>query len=105
MPSQTVSTLPNEAFFVNILNRAKSTPWPILNDTTLGINVTYTQLFTDVLGTRDALRECIPVSLFNEQGLLLESRPYIGLHTAPNYELYVATLAILSIGGAVVRLG
>lgn len=99
----TSNTIPNEAF-VNILTRAKSTPWPIINDTTLGINVGYAQLFTDVLSTRDALRESIPDSLFDEQGLLPESSPYIGLHTSPNYEFYVATLAILTIGGAIVPL-
>ncbi|OJJ85466.1 uncharacterized protein ASPGLDRAFT_168610 [Aspergillus glaucus CBS 516.65] len=98
----TSNTIPNEAFFVNILNRAKSTPWPIINDTTLGINVGYTQLLTDVLSTRDALRESIPDSLFDEQGLLLESRSYIGLHTTPNYEFYVAALAILALGGAII---
>lgn len=104
METPNLQGLPNEDFFRNVLNRAKCTPQPILNDTTLGINVGYSQLFTDVLRTREALWERIPSSLLDSQGILLESRPFIGLHTSPNYEFYVATLAILAIGGAIVPL-
>lgn len=101
---QQSSTLPNEPFFTRILARARSISDPVLRDNALNIHVGFTQLFTDVIHTCDELRKRINQSLFDGDGMLLEANAYVGLWTAANYEFYVAALAILAIGGAIVPL-
>src|SRR4051812_7766031 len=99
---------PNEPLWTGLLERAKTISDAILNDTTLGAEVTLTQLLHDVTHVRRALWEKLPRTIFEStpdggRGLIKSSAPYIALSTRPNYEFYVAALAILSVGGAIVR--
>ncbi|KAK4096247.1 acetyl-CoA synthetase-like protein [Parathielavia hyrcaniae] len=99
---------PNEPLWIGLLERARTIPEAILNDTTLGVKISLAQLLHDVAHVRRKLREMLPSAFFEPAhdgggGLIKASAPYIGLSTRPNYEFYVAALAILSVGGAIVR--
>ena len=53
--SQDPQGIPNEPLWANMLKRARSLNRPILHDTTLGVDVDLTQLFTDILYMRQVL--------------------------------------------------
>lgn len=100
---------PNEPLWNNLIEKARTLTEPTINDTTLGTRITIAQLLYDVAHARAALLQYLPADALEQTRggyqQIKASAPYIGLSTAPDYGFYVAVLAILSIGGAVIRAG
>lgn len=95
---------PNEPLWTNLIERARTITEPIINDTTLGAQISLAQLLYDVAHMRVILLQHLPADALESSPdggkLMKASAPYIALTTAPNYEFYVGLLSILSIGAA-----
>ncbi|PKK48947.1 hypothetical protein CI102_7970 [Trichoderma harzianum] len=70
-----------------------------------GYEKSYSQLFGDVIRTRNELLMQLPSSIIDEHGILHQETPYIPVLTRSGYEFLVAFFAIRAIGGACIPFG
>ncbi|KAK2758037.1 hypothetical protein FQN54_004443 [Arachnomyces sp. PD_36] len=97
-----IGSLPNEPTFVQLLNLSNDSERVAVCDLRNGKTAGYKQLITDVLALRRSIYESLPKSMFDGNGILGADTPYILVQAQNGYEYFVATFAILSIGGALV---
>ncbi|KAK2745916.1 putative NRPS-like protein biosynthetic cluster [Myotisia sp. PD_48] len=94
--------LPLSPFFSKLVRYAHRRPQRLaVRDLNLGVEKTYSQLLTDVIAVRKALRATLDTQVLKA---LAEGKQevYIGLLAAGGYEYTVAFIAIIALGAAVV---
>ncbi|KAF4218734.1 hypothetical protein CNMCM6457_003640 [Aspergillus fumigatiaffinis] len=96
----------NEAQKLTIeeINRLEEVAGVVFNDPELGVAAGYEQLIDDIVHTQNAIYETLDGSNFDGRGLLQEDNLMVGLLAPNGYACVVGSLAILSLGGAVVPL-
>lgn len=97
---------PLDPVLVKLLLASKGRPGSdiIIHDI-CGHDKSYSELLGDILHTRNALRERLPDSIFDEHGLMSQDTPYVSVLTRSGYEYLVAFFAIRAIGGACIPFG
>ncbi|KFX86831.1 hypothetical protein V490_08806 [Pseudogymnoascus sp. VKM F-3557] len=95
------NVFPNSPFFGRLLRHAHRNGTAV-RDLKLGIEKTYEELLSDVLGLRQVLRDSL--SLDTLEALEKGEEIYIGVLAGGGYEFAVAILAVLAIGAAAVPL-
>ncbi|KAG2001135.1 hypothetical protein GB937_010456 [Aspergillus fischeri] len=96
--------LPNEPTFVQLLQVSRRVNHIIIHDPRAEVEADYGQFLTDVLRTREDLRQSLPETLLDGNGMLRDENPFIFLLSEGNYSFIVGAFSILSIGGAFVPL-
>ncbi|KAF5611523.1 acetyl synthetase [Fusarium subglutinans] len=94
----TAHGFPDDTVFIRLL--AASAQYPkseaIVHEKN-GLEKTYPELLSDIVHTRDLLRE--QLSGFDQQGLLRDHRVYIAVVSCSVYEFIIAFFAVRAIGG------
>ncbi|EKJ71870.1 hypothetical protein NXS19_013828 [Fusarium pseudograminearum] len=94
--------LPDEPVFHRLIENSKSITRVVVNDPTCNVQADCSKLLRDVVAFRKQLYEALPSDLFDKDGIIGASSPYIVIVSPANYEFIVASFAILSVGGAIV---
>ncbi|KAK2868022.1 hypothetical protein FQN49_003234 [Arthroderma sp. PD_2] len=99
-------SLPQDLILSKLLAAARQFPESetVVHDA-YGFEKSYPELLGDILQMRDTIREGLPVSAIDGQGILYETSKYIATLTRTSYEVLVAFFAIQSMGGVWVPLG
>lgn len=103
MAASTTNEFPDDPVFISLL--AAITRYPRSEAIVYekdGLEKTYPELLSDIIHTRDLLREQLPG--VNQQGLLQDHHVYIAVLSRGVYEFIVAFLAVRAIGGVSVIL-
>lgn len=101
-----VHRFPHDPVLVKLLHASKNRPdSAIVIHDICGYERSYSQLFGDVIRTRNELRMHLPSSVIDEHGILRQETPYIPVLTRSGYEFLVAFFAIRALGGACIPFG
>lgn len=98
------SGFPNDPVFNQLRRLSREIQGAVIYDPS-GIEADYSRFAQDVSRVCATLRENLPASSFDKQGVLLEESPYVPLLTLGGYEYIVCFYATLALGGACIPLG
>lgn len=93
------NVFPNSPLFSRLLRHAHRN-WTAIRDLRLGVEKTYGQLLSDVLGLRQVLQHSLDSN--TTKALEKGEEIYIGVLAGGGYEFTVGILAVLAIGAAAV---
>lgn len=99
-----VEKFPNDPIFNKLASLAAQVKQPIVHDPS-GLEIDYNRLLNDVSRLRATLRESLPPSSFDKQGIIDQERPYVCILADADYNFIVSFITILALGGVVVPLG
>ncbi|KAJ5903493.1 hypothetical protein N7504_005876 [Penicillium tannophilum] len=98
-----VEKFPNDPIFNQLASLAAQVKRPIIHDPS-GLKIDYNRLLNDVSRLRVTLRESLPPSSFDKQGIIDQERPYVCILADADYNFIVSFITILALGGVVVPL-
>ncbi|PKX99998.1 hypothetical protein P168DRAFT_330810 [Aspergillus campestris IBT 28561] len=97
---------PSDPFFTRLINTAhQNKDGIIINDSARGLKLTYSQFLHDVQMLRLKIQNAIPSSLLDATGSFKDGAGYVAVLAEIQYPFFVASLAILSMGGVIVPMG
>ncbi|KAE8344155.1 hypothetical protein BDV24DRAFT_160702 [Aspergillus arachidicola] len=94
---------PNDPVFNQLHRLSREIQGAVVYDPS-GIEANYSRFAQDISRVCATLREKLPASSFDKQGVLLEESPYVPVLTLGGYEYIVCFYATLALGGACVPL-
>ncbi|KAK1138451.1 hypothetical protein N8T08_002507 [Aspergillus melleus] len=99
-------TFPSDPFFTRLINAAhQNKDGIIINDSTHGVQLTYSQFLHDVQVLRLKIQSAIPSSQLDANGAFKDGVGHVGVLAEIQYPFFVASLSILSMGGVIVPMG
>lgn len=104
-PVQEVA-FPSDPFFTRLINAAhQNKDGIIINDSARGLQLTYSQFLHDVQVLRLKIQNAISSGLLDATGSFKDGAGYVAVLAEIQYPFFVASLAILSMGGVIVPMG
>ncbi|PWY88213.1 hypothetical protein BO70DRAFT_393936 [Aspergillus heteromorphus CBS 117.55] len=102
---ETVS-FPSDPFFARLITASRQFKDQIvINDSAQGLQLTYAQFLQDVQALRVKIRAAVPADLLDANGTFKQGAGYVGVLAEIQYPFFVASLAVLSLGGVIVPMG
>lgn len=97
---------PSDPFFTRLINAAhQNRDGIIINDSTHGLQLTYSQFLHDVQVLRLKVQSALSSTQLNANGSFKEGAGSVAVLAEIQYPFFVASLAILSMGGVIVPMG
>lgn len=99
-------TFPSDPFFTRLINAVnQNKDVIIINDSAQGLQLTYSQFLHDVQVLRLKIQKAIPSGQLDATGSFKDGVGYVAVLAEIQYPFFVASLAILSLGGVIVPMG
>ncbi|XHF97133.1 hypothetical protein AWENTII_000735 [Aspergillus wentii] len=102
-----VVTFPSDPFFTRLINATHQyQDQIIINDSAQGLQLTYAQFLQDVQALRLKIQSAVPADVLDASGVFKEGvDANVGVLAEIQYPFFVASLAILAMGGVIVPMG
>ncbi|PYH99837.1 hypothetical protein BO71DRAFT_393806 [Aspergillus ellipticus CBS 707.79] len=105
-PNAQKVTFPSDPFFNRLIDATDLYKHDvIINDATYGLQLTYAQFLHDVQALRVNIQRSVPADSLNANGTFKEGAGFIGVLAEIQYPFFVASLAVLALGGVIVPMG